>query len=750
MFDQQEILGRLNDAQREAVVHSDGPLLILAGAGSGKTRVITHRIAWLIAARGAQPRDIVAVTFTNKAAGEMRERIENRLGRALTGAFIGTFHALGLRILRANAIAAGYPPGFVIYDTTDQLALTKAAIKKLGVDDKAYPPRQVLTWISRTKNELIDPGTAAERARFPNEKVLASCYREYEDQLQVCSAMDFDDLLVRTVLLFRRHPEIAERYARRTRWLLVDEYQDTNPLQYALIRHLAAVHGNVCCVGDEDQSIYSFRGADIRNILDFTRDFADARIVKLEQNYRSTGTILAAASKVIANNAERHDKTLWTENPGGRKIIHYAARDDREEADFVVESMLALRREEEIPLEEMAVLYRTNATSRLFEDRLTSRGIHYRIFGSLRFYDRKEIKDLLAWLRLLAHPDSDQDFLRAAATPPRGLGAKTLEGVGERATEWGCSRHEAARRMVDGESTLTARARGALQRFLATLADLREVGRGLSTAAWVTAVIDAVGLMEYLERAYPADHTQRAENIDALVSAAEEHDEAGAPDGLAGFLDRVSLRSDTDDVQGQNGPCLMTIHAAKGLEFDVVFIAALNEDLFPHARARHENGGLEEERRLMYVAMTRARKRLLLTSAHFRRQYGEPVLSRPSLFLGEIPRKLLEERGSARREDLPRARPGGALAGVPRRESRRTPAAGTARPRGGELHFEPDPAAGDDSIFRRGMQVHHPGFGRGRILEISGRGQRLTLDIRFERAGRKRIMPHYTTLQPCD
>ncbi len=769
MHDAERFLAKLNEPQRAAVSHGDGPLLILAGAGSGKTRVITHRIAFLIGVCGVLPREIVAVTFTNKSAAEMKERVEKRLGHAITGAFIGTFHAFGLRLLRANALAAGYPPSFVIYDTTDQLAVMRAVLKELSIDDKAFPPRQVLSWISRTKNELIAPDEATSKARFPHEKVMARCYKAYEESLKRVAAVDFDDLLVKVVRLLRANPEIAERYARRIRYLLVDEYQDTNPMQYALIRLLSKEHRNVCCVGDEDQSIYAFRGADIRNILDFTRDHPDATIVKLEQNYRSSKRIIKAAAAVIGNNEERHEKTLWTDNPEGAKLVWHEVTDDRKEADLVVRQLVATSSERGVPLEECAILYRTNATSRLFEDRLAARNIPYRIVGSLRFYDRKEIKDLLAWVRLIVHPDSDQDFHRACSTPPRGIGAKTLEVLATIAREKGSSLHAALEHALAGDA-LSGRAHKALASFAETLADLRELVAQVTTAATLTSIIEAIDYAAHLEKAHPADHASRAENLDALVSAAEEHDEAGAPDGLAGFLDRVSLRSDTDDVQGARGPSLMTVHAAKGLEFDVVFLVGMNKDLFPHARAQADPKGLEEERRLMYVAMTRARKHLTLTSAQFRRQYGEPIVSDPSLFLAEIPEEFLDSHRAAPDPLALDAPVGGAYGGwsgrsggsrgarvthaggrsAATRPSKPAPAAGTAR-RSGQVRVERDPGASasdGDCPFSKGMTLRHPAFGRGTVLSVSGSGDRLTLEIRFEKAGLKRIMPRYVTLLP--
>ena len=743
MIDPELLRSRLNPPQLEAVTHSEGPLLILAGAGSGKTRVITHRIAHLIGAVGADPREVIAVTFTNKAAGEMRERVERLVGHDIAGGFVGTFHAFGLRILRTHFNENGGGSSFVIYDRADQIAQLRDAMKGLAVDDRTHPPRQILSWISRTKTALVTPDEARASARLPHERLFAECYAEYERRLSRASALDFDDLLVQVIRLFRSRPEIAERYARQARWLLVDEFQDTNPIQYMLIKSLTAVHRNVCCVGDEDQSIYSFRGADIRNILDFTRDFPDARIVKLEQNYRSTSTVLRAASALISNNLDRHDKTLWTENAPGSKVSLYIGKDDREEADFVVGEMLRISRESGVPLDEIAILYRTNATSRLFEDRLTARNVRYRVVGGLRFYERREIKDVLAWLRALVYPDSDQDFLRVASTPPRGIGARTLDEIARRAELDRVSLHAASRQLAaEEDGALASRARRALLALFSALDDLRELVAGISTVGAVTSVIEGIGYPAYLEKSHPTDHHSRAENLEALVSAAQEHDDSDAPDGLAGFIDRVSLRSDSDSVEGENGPTLMTVHSAKGLEFDVVFLAGLNEDLFPHSMSLQQEDGIEEERRLAYVAITRARKKIVLAAARFRYQYGEPQLREPSRFIGEIPEELVVARSAGGRETAHAARPSRPAPALA--AARATPAAGTAR-RSGKLSYQPEPDAGHAS-FAPGMRVIHPSFGIGKVLSVSGSGRRLTLDIRFERAGRKRILPAYTAL----
>lgn len=750
MVDPASILERLNPPQREAVTYGEGPLLILAGAGSGKTRVITHRIAYLVGPMKIDPRRVVAMTFTNKAAGEMRERAERLSGQELAGAYLGTFHAFGLRILRAHSLEAGYPSGFVVYDTTDQQAAVRNALKELGVDDQNTSPRQVLAWISRQKNALRDPALVWESVFKPDQMLYPRCYELYEERLRRAAAVDFDDLLLQVIRLFRRQPELAARYAGRIEWLLVDEYQDTNPMQYALIRELTTRHQNICCVGDEDQSIYRFRGADIRNILDFTRDFPAAHVVKLEQNYRSTTTILAAADAVIARNTERYRKKLWTENLPGEKIRLHHAADDRGEADFVVEEMLRLARTGGVPLDNMAVLYRVNATSRLFEDRLTSRGIPYRVIGSLRFYERKEIKDLLAWVRLVVHSDSDEDFLRAAQTPPRGLGPATLQELTQRARAGNRSLHAATRAVLADPQGFSGRAMGALENFLGTLTDLANLVKDMTTRNTLTSVVEAIGFKEYLERHHPEDSRNRLENIDSLVAAAAEHDDAGAPGGLGGFLDRVCLRSDTDEVQGARGPQLMTVHSAKGLEFDVVFVVGLNRGLFPHTRSQNETGGLEEERRLMYVAMTRARHRLFLTCATSRFMNGNSTATTPSEFLEDIPRKLLiasqamgerEQTLSTSRTKSPWPRPS---------DPAPTPPAGIrgpASPR--RIERDQDAEGSGQAQFHVGMRVLHPDFGPGTIVQTSGKGRNLILNISFDVAGRRRILPAYVSLMPA-
>ena len=807
MIDTDAILKDLNDAQREAVLATEGPVLILAGAGSGKTRVITSRVAYLIGTERALPHEIIAVTFTNKAAGEMKDRIVRLLGPDSAGARIGTFHALCLRILRREGSRIDLPSEFQVYDTADQVAVMKGVLKDLGIEESERSPREILSRISHAKNRMETLEEFSSRAVFPAAKTLARCWDEYRTRMKKLGAVDFDDLILETLRLLDTHGDIAERYARGCRYLLVDEYQDTNRCQYRLIRALSAAHRNVCCVGDSDQSIYRFRGADITNILDFEKDFPDARVVKLERNYRSTKTILKAASAIIEKIDRRHEKRLWTENEEGIPLHYHRARDDRDEAEAVSRIVTSLS--DALPSGEIAVLYRTNNQSRLVEEALVRAGIRYRIVGSLRFYERKEIKDLLAYLRLLLTPGDDVSFLRAVNTPPRGIGKTTLDQIAETAAIERISLCEAARRGIAGDD-LQARARTAVQGFFETLDRVRaRTGLGGSPPAQratradragpsddtrradepgpivplLTALIEEAGFRDYLEKAHPGDFEERHANVEALVSAAAEYDEQDPGGGLQGFLDRSSLRSDTDDVQGDTGVTLLTVHSAKGLEFGAVVLTGLEENLFPHARSRESAEELEEERRLCYVAITRAKKRLILTNAVLRRSFGDFVENPPSRFLDELPPKLMTYSESSpwsgvegdplrSGRSLPEGGPprtsstggGGLWTGIagttspPRRptagggsmrrfsSARGSGSSGTQdRPAFSRRPVVSVPGLGSDE-YAVGRTVTHPMFGRGTILHIEGAGDSLKLTIRFLTSGTRKILPRHTTL----
>ncbi len=737
-----DILAGLNPTQREAVTWPAGPLLVLAGAGSGKTRVITNRIAHLVLAHGVQPQRIVAVTFTNKAAAEMRERVSALLGSRVFGAWIGTFHALCLRILRRHGERIGLLPGFNIYDTDDQRALVKRILKEEVGEDGAYPPRSFLSRISRAKNAMQSPAALEQQAFSFERKLLARVWAAYEEALRKANAVDFDDLLLRSIELYRECPDLTEADAQRCEHLLVDEYQDTNRPQYLLVRILSSKHHNVCVVGDEDQSIYRFRGAELRNILEFESDHPGTRTIRLEQNYRSTGTILDAAGAVVANNVGRKGKTLWTENPAGERLELLRAPDDRAEAIWIARRVRELERD--APLEQMTVLYRTNAQSRLLEEIFRREGIAYQVVGAVQFYARKEIKDLLSYLRLAANPADDVAFRRVINTPPRGLGATALETVERVAQAHGLSLLRAAEQAIE-QDVLHTRACRSLGAFLRLVEKLAARGADGSVVEALDELIEAVEYERYLDKAYAGLGAERMENVRALVSAAAEYHEEGDDASLRGFLDRSALVADADGVGQRPGVTLMTIHCAKGLEYRIVFLAGLEENLFPHALAAGSDEDLEEERRLCYVAMTRAQERLLLSHAQSRRVAGVPLPSRSSRFIDEIPRRLLEERQIPR--DLWGTR-------EPQRPGARYSPGESSAARAAALRSTPLAAArraratarvGDG--FDIGESVRHPAFGPGKILDREGSGKHLKLTIHFSGSGAKKILPAYTRLE---
>jgi DNA helicase-2/ATP-dependent DNA helicase PcrA len=738
------IVAPLNDAQREAVLHVNGPLLVLAGAGSGKTRVIAHRIAYLILERGVQPDRLVAVTFTNKASAEMRERVESLLGPQGFGSWIGTFHALCLRMLRRDGERIGLEPGFNVYDTDDQLALVKRILRDRAEEEGTRSPRALLSRISRAKNRLERPGDVEKKAFSPQQRQLLEIYREYQRLLHQANAVDFDDLLLRSLDLLRENDDIADSYSSRCEHLLVDEYQDTNRPQYLLIRELSRTHDNVCVVGDEDQSIYRFRGAEIRNILDFEHDHPGTRTIRLERNYRSTATIIDAAGAVIARNVQRKGKTLWTENPRGEPIELFRAPDDRLEAVWIGQRIRAL--ESDYPLEQMAVLYRTNAQSRQFEEVFRAERLPHQIVGSVRFYERKEIKDLLAYLRLAVNPADDVAFRRVVNTPPRGVGSTTLQKVDKVARARELSLLDAAERTLE-DGLLSSRPSAGLRGFLDLLTELTRRVADDEVMGLVEYIVKEVDFENYLHKVFPGQGRDRMDNVRALVSATVEYIEEGEQSSLRGFLDRLALVADADDVGARPGVTLMTIHCAKGLEYPVVFLAGLEENLFPHAMSTQDPQDLEEERRLCYVAMTRAKERLVLSHSRYRRTQGVQLVARPSRFLDEVPPALMHE--SAERLDdyvgeeqssSTSAFGGGSSAARVASRVRPRPTVAT-RPAAGAAGADP----GDG--YAVGAYVLHPRFGAGRIVDREGRGKNLKLTIHFADYGPKRIAPSYTKLQ---
>ncbi len=721
----------LNPQQREAVTHTDGPLLIVAGAGSGKTRVIVHRLAYILERRLADPAEVVAVTFTNKAAGEMKERVDRLVGTDHGGARVATFHSFCLRLLRRHADRVGYTNDFLVYDDADQTALLKECLVELQIDDKTYTPRQFRHRISDAKNRGFDADAFARAAEGFQDEMTGRIYALYQARLRACNAMDFDDLIGQTLRLFDADADLGRAIAARVRYLMVDEYQDTNPPQYRLIRALASAHGNVCAVGDPDQSIYRFRFADIRNILSFEQDFAGTRTIRLEQNYRSTGNILEAASAVVRHNRSRIDKELWCEAAAGEPLDLLVSLDERQEADRVVQRITALHRDHR--LEDVAILYRTNAQSRSFEEALARAALPYIVVGGTRFYDRKEIKDVVAYLRLILNPRDDVSLKRILNLPPRDIGRTTIDTVSDVARKDGSSLEEGIRKTI-GLQLLTGRAGRALQGFLDLLADLRREAAADRPSHLVRTLLSRTAFGAYLEKSSPGDGAARVENLEELVSAIATFD--GLEGGLQAFLDRTALLSDAENVQGTSGVSLMTLHAAKGLEFPIVFIVGLEEDLFPHARAAENHDDVEEERRLFYVGMTRARIRLILSRALMRRVFGESRPTEPSRFLQEVPPQLLREIPDER---FPRARAFG------RDDSRRVVREPDADDGADARVFESEtPAAGPYSL---GAKVHHPEYGVGTVIDIEGSGDRQKLTVSFSIYGSKKFLPRYARLE---
>jgi len=722
------ILEGLNPEQREAVESTEGPLLVLAGAGSGKTRVLVHRIAYLIGACGIPPEGIFAVTFTNKAAGEMRERVEKLLGPEAGQVWCSTFHSACVRILRREAGHLNLSRGFAIYDDDDTLQAIKEALRRLNLDPKTYDPRRLRWRIDQYKNSGMLPAAAVEAAVDLDAEVTAEVYAGYQRILAENQALDFGDLLLQTTVLFERFPAVLEHYRRRWQYVLVDEYQDTNRVQYDLVRQLAGGHRNLCAVGDGDQSIYGWRGADIRNILEFERDFPDTRVVKLERNYRSTQPILAGATAVVSNNLERHEKRLWTDREEGEKIRLYTALDDRDEAQFVVREVIEAVRESGRPYRDFAIFYRTNAQSRPFEEELLKYDVPYAVVGGVRFYARAEVKDALAYLRLATNPADSVALRRIVNNPPRGIGKASVEKAAVLAEARDVPLLEGLREFAaqGGRSGAKVAAFLALADELA--GELPQLGPGEAIAR----ALDRSGYLRHLEGQGTVEAEGRLENLRELLTGADDFAAANA--GLDGdersplelFLEEVALVADLDQWDDrQDRISLMTAHSAKGLEFPVVFLVGLEEGIFPHAASARDEAGIEEERRLCYVGMTRAMERLVLTTAEERRRFGSRSYQAPSRFLSEIPEDLLE----------------GTL-----------PSAGASPSRGGGGDYTVDYSygqyeGGEAQGIQAGLRVRHPIFGEGEVMQVSGAGPGQKLRIRFDRVGVKTVLLRFANLE---
>ncbi len=635
----EQYLADLNPAQREAVVTTEGPLLVVAGAGSGKTRVLTYRVAHLINACGVKPNEILAITFTNKAAGEMRERLENLLGPVARTIWILTFHAACGRILRREVQRLGYRSNFTIYDQADQVRLTKQVLEELEKDPKRFVPRGIHAQISAAKNQLVTPAEYAERVASFYDQTVAETYDLYQRRLFASNAVDFDDLLMLTVQVLERFPEARERWQKAFRYVLVDEYQDTNHAQYRLLQLLAEKHRNVCAVGDPDQSIYAFRGADIRNILEFERDFGETKTVALEQNYRSTNTILQAANAVIAHNRERKPKNLWSELGEGEPVRALEVEDEHAEARFVAAEIAALV-EEGFSGSEVAVFYRTNAQSRVLEDVLVRQGVAYQVIGGPRFYERAEVKDVIAYLQAIDNPYDAVSLQRVANRPRRGIGDASLARLQAQADAYGVSLWEALGQAE--EAGISAAPLRAVQQFHGLLQSLMAGALDMDVPDVIERVLERSGYLDSLRAERTIEAQGRMENLQELVGVAQEYQHTAQEPSLSGFLQEISLYSDQDAIRGEQSlVTLMTLHNAKGLEFRAVFMIGMEEGIFPHARSIEEQG-LEEERRLAYVGMTRAQERLVLTHASARSLYGSRSYNLPSRFLDELPETHVE------------------------------------------------------------------------------------------------------------
>ncbi|HEV3171502.1 MAG TPA: DNA helicase PcrA [Actinocrinis sp.] len=772
-IDPDALLAGLNTSQREAVMHTGSPLLIVAGAGSGKTRVLTHRIAYLLAARDVHPGEILAITFTNKAAAEMKERVAALVGPRVKPMWVSTFHSACVRILRREHQHLGLPSSFTIYDADDSRRLITAVARDLELDVKRHPPRGLLTQISALKNELVDHETARDKAQSEQERLIAEVYGNYQQRLIAAKALDFDDLIMTTVNLLQAFPAVAESYRRRFRHVLVDEYQDTNHAQYVLVRELvggavsqapkytadgepvnaaasaAAAAGpddpaavppaELCVVGDADQAIYAFRGASIRNILEFEADYPSARTILLEQNYRSTQTILSAANAVIDRNKARRAKNLWTDAGDGALITGYVGDNEHDEAAFVANEVDRLTDEELAKPGDVAVFYRTNAQSRVFEELFIRVGLPYRVVGGVRFYERKEIKDALAYLRALANPDDSVSVRRIINVPKRGIGERAetmLDALAQRERiSFG-----AAIDRADEAYGLAARSLNAVKGFAAVMAALRErLAEGAGPAELLESVLERTGYFAELQDSDDPQDESRVENLQELVAVAHEYEQTDPEGGVVGFLERVALVADADQIpdanaEAQGSVTLMTLHTAKGLEFPVVFLTGLEEGVFPHSRAMGNIKELEEERRLAYVGITRARRRLYFTRAVMRSAWGSPAYNPESRFLAEVPDKLIDWQRTA---PEPQSTSFGTL----------TPSLTAAADRARAKGFKTGGPGGREPIsVAPGDRVVHDTYGLGTVVSVEGRtGEHATVD--FGSAGVRKLVLAFAPLQ---
>ncbi|MCY8532893.1 DNA helicase PcrA [Bacillus vallismortis] len=731
-----QLLSGLNPVQQEAVKTTDGPLLLMAGAGSGKTRVLTHRIAYLMAEKHVAPWNILAITFTNKAAREMKERVESILGPGADDIWISTFHSMCVRILRRDIDRIGINRNFSILDTADQLSVIKGILKERNLDPKKFDPRSILGTISGAKNELTEPEEFSKVAGGYYDQVVSDVYADYQKKLLKNQSLDFDDLIMTTIKLFDRVPEVLEFYQRKFQYIHVDEYQDTNRAQYMLVKQLAERFQNLCVVGDSDQSIYRWRGADITNILSFEKDYPNASVILLEQNYRSTKRILSAANEVIKNNSNRKPKNLWTENDDGVKISYYRGDNEFGEGQFVAGKIYQLHSSGKRKLSDIAILYRTNAQSRVIEETLLKAGLNYNIVGGTKFYDRKEIKDILAYLRLVSNPDDDISFTRIVNVPKRGVGATSLEKIASYAAMNGLSFFQAIQQ-VDFIG-VSAKAANALDSFRQMIENLTNMQDYLSITELTEEILDKTEYREMLKAEKSIEAQSRLENIDEFLSVTKNFEQKSEDKTLVAFLTDLALIADIDQLDqkeeesgGKDAITLMTLHAAKGLEFPVVFLMGLEEGVFPHSRSLMEEAEMEEERRLAYVGITRAEQELYLTNAKMRTLFGRTNMNPESRFIAEIPDDLLENLNEKKETRAPSAR---------KMQPRRGP---VSRP----VSYA-SKTGGDTLNWAVGDKAGHKKWGTGTVVSVKGEGEGTELDIAFPSpVGVKRLLAAFAPIE---
>lgn len=748
----QSMLEGMNDKQSEAVLTTEGPLLVMAGAGSGKTRVLTHRIAYLIEERHVLPWHILAITFTNKAAREMKERVAKLLGEAGNDVWVSTFHALCVRILRCDIEQLGYNRAFTIADTSEQRTLIKRICEEQNIDTKKFEPRQLLSAISNAKNAMEDPATFAKNHQRPFDRMVARVYEAYQKELERNQTLDFDDLIMKTIELFKKAPETLTYYQDKFHYIHVDEYQDTNDAQYELVHMLAEKYENICVVGDADQSIYGWRGANMNNILNFEHDYPNAHSVMLEQNYRSTQTILKAANEVIANNLERKDKKLWTENGAGEKISYYRAQNEHDEAQFIVKKIQEERAKHNYQYQDCAILYRTNAQSRVIEETFLKSTVPYTMVGGHRFYDRMEIRDLLAYLTLIVNPLDSMSFERVVNTPKRGIGMTSVERLREFAQESNLPLLAAAQN-VQNANAISARTRNKIEEFGQLIAALQDEAKVFSITDLTDQVLERTGYLAELQKDKTLQGQTRRENLEEFKSVTAEYDRQHEDDEgmdhlqkLTDFLAGLALVSDQDDVdEAEPAVTLMTLHAAKGLEFPVIFLIGMEEGVFPLSRAMTDNKELEEERRLAYVGITRAKKKLYITNAFSRMLYGHIQRNRPSEFVEEITPELMQSENQNQGERSLSGR----IAGGNSYAFKAATATTYRRPSDAGKRVAPKTNTGtgaEKKSWNTGDKVNHKKWGQGTVVSVNGTGENMELDIAFPQQGVKRLLASFAPI----